>query len=96
MTWYTDMYSIMAIGLLYKFDSVVKNVCYMGFGSNGVHDRCSHCLMVGHYWTHITSNMGHLRSESVKLLVLWTVVYNGWGIGIVLYVLRDSTNLAEK
>ena len=68
----------------------------MGLGSNGVYDQCSHCLMVGHYKTYNTSSVGHPSSDSVELLVLWTVEYNDRGIDIVLQVPQDSTNLVEK
>jgi hypothetical protein len=53
-------------------------------------------LMDGHYRTDIISGVGHLRSDSVVPLVLCMVACNGWGTGIVLQVLRDSTNPAEK
>jgi hypothetical protein len=49
-----------------------------------------------HYKTDIISGVGHPRSNSVVLLVLYTVACNGWGIGIVLQVLRDNTNPAKK
>jgi hypothetical protein len=72
MTLYTDTCKIMAVDLLYRL------------GSNGFHDWCRHFLMVGHYRTYITSSVGHLRVDSVGLLVLWMVAYNGQSIDIVL------------
>jgi hypothetical protein len=53
-------------------------------------------LMGGHYKTDIISGVGHLRSDLVMLLVLCTIACNGWGIDIVLQVLRDNTNPAEN
>jgi hypothetical protein len=45
---------------------------------------------------YIINSIGHLRSNLVGLLVLWTVVYNGQGIGIVLQVPRDNANSVEN
>jgi hypothetical protein len=97
ITWYTGTYGIMAMSLLYKLDFMVKCVsCYMGLGSNGFRDRHNYCIVVGHYRTYITSSMCHLRSNLVGLLVLWRVTYNGRGMIIVLQVLMDNADLAEK
>jgi hypothetical protein len=52
--------------------------------------------MGGHYRTNIISNVGHPRSDSVVPLVLCMVVYNIWGIGVVLQVHRNSANPAEN
>ena len=52
--------------------------------------------MVGHYKTYITNNIGHSKSDSVGLLVLWTVAYNIQGIKIVLQVPQDSANLIKN
>jgi hypothetical protein len=58
-------------------------VHYIGLGSNG-------CFMIdialtsGHYRMDIISGMGHLRSDSVVLLVLCIVAYNIWRTGVVL------------
>jgi hypothetical protein len=52
--------------------------------------------MKGHYRTDIISGVGHPRSDSVVLLVLCMVVYNGYGTDIVLQVPRDSINLVEN
>jgi hypothetical protein len=68
----------------------------IGLASNGFRNRCSHCLMVGHYKTYITSSVGQLRSDLVGLLVLWTVAYNGRGTNILLQVPRDNANPAEN
>jgi hypothetical protein len=38
--------------------------------------------MVGHFRTYIISGVGHPRSDLVVPLMLWTVAYNGQGIGI--------------
>jgi hypothetical protein len=51
--------------------------------------------LVGHCKTYIISSMGHPRSNSVGLLVLWRA-YNGRDIDIVLQVLRESTDLVEN
>jgi hypothetical protein len=75
MIWYTGTFGITAIGLLYKLDDMVKCVCYMGFVSNGCF-MASTALTGGHYRTNIISGVGRLRSNSVVLLVLCTVVYN--------------------
>ena len=62
-------------GLTIHVNFMVKCVYYMGFGFNG-------CFMAGatltgsHYKMDIISGVGHLRSDSVVLLVLCTVVYN--------------------
>jgi hypothetical protein len=53
-------------------------------------------LMGSHYRMDIISSMGHPRSQSIVSLVICTVVCNGWGIGIVLQVPRDSVNLTKK
>ena len=45
---------------------MVKCVC-VRLGSSDFCDECSHCQVVGHYRMYITSSMGHLRSDSVKL-----------------------------
>jgi hypothetical protein len=39
--------------------------------------------MGGHYRTYIISSVSHPRSNSVKLLALWMVVYNGRGTGVM-------------
>jgi hypothetical protein len=52
--------------------------------------------MDGHYRMDIISSVGHLRSNLVKLLVLWTVAYNGRGTIIALSVPRDSANPVEN
>jgi hypothetical protein len=49
-----------------------------------------------HYKTLIISRVGYSRSNSVRLLVLWTVVYNDWGTDIILQVPRDNVNPAEN
>jgi hypothetical protein len=53
-------------------------------------------LMGGHYRMDIISNVGHPRSNSVVLLALCMVTYNGWGIGIVLQIPRDNANPTEN
>jgi hypothetical protein len=45
---------------------------------------------------YIMSSVGHLRSDSVGLLVLWTVVYNGRGTDIVLQASQDNANFAKN
>jgi hypothetical protein len=53
-------------------------------------------LKGSHHKTDIISGVGHPRSDSVMLLVLYMVACNGWGTDIVLLVLRDSANPAEN
>jgi hypothetical protein len=69
---------------------------YEGFGSNGFVSNVQSFPMDGHYRTDLISDVGHLRSDSVVPLVLCIVACNGWGTDIVLQVLWDSTNPAEK
>ena len=89
MTEYIRTYGIMAMSLLYKLNDMVKCVCYMGIGPNGCFVT-GIALMGGHYRIYIISGVAHPRSNSVVLLVLWTVSCNGWGTSIVLQVPRDS------
>jgi hypothetical protein len=83
MTRYTSTCGIMAMGLLYRLDDMVKCVCYMGLGSNGCF-MAGVALMGGHYRMDIISSVGHPRSDLVVPLVLCTVVYNIQGSGVVL------------
>jgi hypothetical protein len=53
-------------------------------------------LMGGHYKTDIISGVGHLRSDSVVLLMLCMVACNGWGTSIVLQVPQDNANPTEN
>jgi hypothetical protein len=86
MTKYTGTCDIMTIDLLYILDSTAKCVCcYMGFGSNSCFVT-SASLTSDHYRMYIINSVGHLMSDSVGLLMLWTVAYNGQGTGIVLQV----------
>ena len=82
------------MGLLYKLSDTVKYVCHIGLRSNGCF-MTSAALMDSHYRTDIISVLGH-PSDSVVLLVLCTVAYNIWGIGVVLQVPQDSANSTEK
>ena len=66
---------------------IVKCICVIRvLDKMFICDRCSHFLMVGHYMTYIISSVGHLRSDSARLLVLWMVAYNGQGTDIILQV----------
>jgi hypothetical protein len=56
----------------------------VGFGSNGFVTKAQPFLIGGHYRTNIISDVGHLRSDLVMLLLLCTVACNGWGTDIVL------------
>ena len=85
----------MALGLLYRLNDMVKCVHYMGLRSNG-YFVISAALMGNYYRTYIISGVGHPRLSSVVPLVLWTVVYNIQGIGVVLQIPRDSTNPVES
>jgi hypothetical protein len=58
-------------------------VC-VGFGSNGFVTKVQSFPKDGCYRIDIISGMGHLRSDSIVLLMLCTIAYNGWGTGIVL------------
>ena len=82
-------------GLTIHVNFMVKCVCYMGLQFNGCF-MTDITLMGGHYRVYIISGVSHLRSDSVVLLVLWTVVYNGQGTDIVLQVTWDSANLVEN
>ena len=53
-------------------------------------------LTNNHYRTYIISGIGHSRSDSVGLLVLWTTMYNIQGVGVLLQVPRDNTNPVEN
>ena len=53
-------------------------------------------LTSGHYKTDIISGLGHPKSNSVVPLVLYTVMCNCWGIGIILQVSWDSADPVEK
>jgi hypothetical protein len=81
--------------LTIRVNFMVKYVC-VGFGSNGFITKTQSFPMDGHYRTDIISGVGHPRLDSVVPLVLCTVAYNSWDISIVLQVLRDSINPAEK
>ena len=72
-----------------------SNVCYIGFGSNGSFVIAT-ALMGSHYRTNIISGVGHPKSNSVVLLVLCLVAYNGQATSIVLQVPWDSNNPAEN
>jgi hypothetical protein len=64
----------------------------MGLRSNGCF-MADTALTDGHYSMDIISGVGHPRSDSVVLLVLYTITYNIRGIGVILQVPRDSVNL---
>ena len=74
---------------------MVKYVCYIGLRSNCCFVINS-ALTGNYYRTYIISSVGHLRSNSVGLLVLWTVAYNIWGTSIVLQVPRDNVNPSKN
>jgi hypothetical protein len=95
MTWYTGTCSITAMGLLYELYDMVKCVCYMGIESNDCF-IANVALTGSHYRTDIISGVGHLRSDLIVPLVLCTIAYNIWGIGVVLQVPRDSANPFEN
>jgi hypothetical protein len=72
-------------------------VCVIwGFGSIGFVIKVQPFPMNDHYRKDIISGVDYLRSDSVMQLVLCTVACNGWGVGIVLQVPRDSTNPVEN
>ena len=49
-----------------------------------------------HYRKNIISGVGHSRSDSVVLLVLFMVTCNIRGTGVVLQIPWDSANLAKN
>jgi hypothetical protein len=61
----------------------IKYVCYMSLGSNGCFVT-SAALMGGHCKIYIISGVSHPKSDSVILLVLWTVAYNIRDTNVVL------------
>jgi hypothetical protein len=73
MTWYTDMFGIMSMGLLYGL-TLWSNVC-VGFGSNGFVTKTQPFPMNGHYRTDVISGVGHPRLDSIMPLVSCTVCY---------------------
>jgi hypothetical protein len=87
------MCGIMVMGLLYRLN-LWSNVCVcVGFGFNDFVTKSQSFPMDSHYRTDIISGVGHLRSDSFVLLMLYMVaMYNGWGTGIVLQVPLDSVN----
>ena len=70
-------------------------IYYMGLGSNDCF-MAGTALTGGHYRTNIINGVGHPRSDSVVSLVLYTIVNNIRGTGVVLQVLRDSVNTVGK
>jgi hypothetical protein len=74
---------------------IVRCVCYMCLGSNGCF-MADAALTNCHYRMDIISGVGHLRSDSIVLLVLCTVAYNIRGTSIVLQVPQDNTNPTKK
>jgi hypothetical protein len=65
---------------------MVKCVCcYMGLGFNDCFVT-NVALTGGHYRTYIIISVSHPRSDSVELLILWTVACNGRGTNIVLQI----------
>ena len=97
MTWYAGTCGINDHGLTIQ-TSYYGQLCvlYRGFGFTGFMTKVQPFSIDGHYRTDVINGVGHPRSDSVVLLVLRTIVYNGWGISIVLRVPRDSANPAEK
>jgi hypothetical protein len=85
MTWYAGTCGINSYGLT-VYTSYCGQMCvlYRGFGSNGFVTNMQSFPMDDYYRTDIISGVGHLRSDSVLPLVLYTVACNGWGISIVL------------
>ena len=67
-----------------------------------IYESSNGCFMIGvaltddHYMTYIICSVGHYRSNSVGLLVLWMIVYNGRGTDIVLQVPRNSANWPDE
>jgi hypothetical protein len=95
-TWYTGTCENNGHELItIHVNFMVKCVCYMGLGSNGCFVTGA-TLMGSHYSTYIISSMGHPRSGSVGLLVLWTIVYNGWGGDIVLMSIGTMPTLLRR
>ena len=68
------MYGIMAMGLIYILESMVKCgwLSYMGLGCNGCFMTSATMFdwQVGHYRIYIISRVGNPMLDSVKLLVM--------------------------
>ena len=64
--WYNDHEFTIQVNFM------IKCVCG-SFGSNSFVTKMQQFPMVGHYKTDVISSVGHLRSNSVVLLVLHTV-----------------------
>jgi hypothetical protein len=85
----------MVMGLLYRFNDIVKCVCYMSLGSNG-------CFVIGatltsdHYRTYIISGVDYPRLDSIVPLVLCTVAYNFRGTIVILQVSQNNVNPAKN
>jgi hypothetical protein len=74
-----------------------SNVCiYMGLDLMVIHDRHNRVWLAGYYNIYIISSMSHPRSNSVEVLMLWTVVCNSRGTNIVLQVLPDNADSTEN
>jgi hypothetical protein len=55
------------------------------------------CLLgSSHYKMYIISSVGHPKSDSIMLLVLWTIAYNGQGTNIVLQVPRNKNKILSN
>ena len=85
----------MVMSLLYRFNVIVKCVCYMSLGFSGCFVTVA-TITGGHYKTYIISGVGHLRSDLVVPLLLWAIAYNIRGTSVVLQVPRDNVKLVER
>jgi hypothetical protein len=81
MTWYTGMCGVMAMSLLYMLEFYGQMCELYGPWIQWLFVAGA-ALMGGHYRIDIISGVGHPRLDSVIPLVLYTIAYNGWGIGI--------------
>jgi hypothetical protein len=96
MSWYTGMYGIMVVGLLYGLTLWIVCV-WGGFRSNGFVTKMQLFPMNGHYRTSIISYVGHLRSDSIVALVLHTVCCAMAGAPVLYYrSLRTASILLRR
>ena len=77
---------------------LLSNLCVLNEGAMDpmVSWQCAAMLNGWSLQDDIISGVGHLRADSVVLLVLCIVVYNDLGTGIILQVPQDNINSAEN
>jgi hypothetical protein len=75
----------MVMGLIYRFNDMVKCVYYMSLGSNG-YFVIGASLTTDHYRIDIISSVDYPSSDLIVPLVLCMVAYNFWDTGVILQV----------